>query len=516
MNERGDWSMGEMTLKQKIGQMIVAGFPTVELSEDMIRLIREYKVGNVILFSHNIESRNQLKELCDSIQRLVKEVTGEYAFITIDQEGGVVRRLPEGSVSIPGAMALAQTGDKVHAYEAALLTGQELRELGINFNLAPVLDINNNPDNPVIGVRSFGPDKAVVTEFGCAMVKGYLDAGIMCSVKHFPGHGDTAVDSHLSLPSIRKSYEELEQEELIPFIEAFRQGVTAVTLAHILFPRIEKEHLPVTMSETMIQGILRNRLGFEGLVISDGLERKAIKEYFGTASGAKNAIKAGVDLVLISHTAGLAAEAAREIERAVESGEIPISRIDDAVERILAYKRRYAVPNAASGKKSLKEPGKFIKSLFRDSIRFTNREMGYCHLLGENPVFLSCYAYRSTLASSRVMEDLLFAAYMQERFGGVSYSFSIDPDSKEINEILDKLIDKGYTNLVLGTYNGHLNRGQSSLAKELEKLKIPMAMAAFRNPYDLDEVGDGVDKIAAYEYSMQSFDAVVSLFKQCG
>jgi len=114
------------------------------------------------------------------------------------------------------------------------------------------------------------------------------------------------------------------------------------------------------------------------------------------------------------------------------------------------------------------------------------------------------------------MEDLLFAAYMQERFGGVSYSFSIDPDSKEINEILDKLIDKGYTNLVLGTYNGHLNRGQSSLAKELEKLKIPMAMAAFRNPYDLDEVGDGVDKIAAYEYSMQSFDAVVSLFKQCG
>lgn len=259
MAERGDVSMMEMTLKQKIGQMMVAGFPAGELSEEMIGLVREYKVGNVILFSHNIESRDQLRVLCDSIQKLVKEETGEYAFITIDQEGGVVRRLPEGSVNIPGAMALAQTGDKENAYEAALLTGQELRELGINFNLAPVLDINNNPDNPVIGVRSFGPNSAIVTEYGCEMVKGYLDSGIMCSVKHFPGHGDTAVDSHLSLPCIGKSYEELEKEELIPFKEAFRRGAPAVTLAHILFPRIEKENLPVTMSETMIQGILRKK-----------------------------------------------------------------------------------------------------------------------------------------------------------------------------------------------------------------------------------------------------------------
>ncbi|WP_024345562.1 beta-N-acetylhexosaminidase [Lacrimispora indolis] len=505
--------MREKTLKQKIGQMIVAGFPAGELSKDMIRLVREHQVGNVILFSHNIESRDQLKGLCDSIQRMIKEETGEYAFITIDQEGGVVRRLPEGSVNIPGAMALAQTGDKEHAYEAALLTGQELRELGINFNLAPVLDINNNPHNPVIGVRSFGPDSAVVTEYGCEMVKGYLDSGIMCSVKHFPGHGDTAVDSHLSLPCIQKSYEELEQEELIPFKEAFRHGAAAVTLAHILFPRIEKENLPVTMSETMIQGILRNRLGFQGLVISDCLEMNAIKEYFGTALGAKKAIMAGVDLLFISHTADLAAEAAREIEKAVESGEIPMSRIDDAVERILAYKRRYGSTNTDIGKKSQKDPGKFVKSLYRDSIRFTNRGKGYCHLLGENPVFLSCYAYRSTLASSRVMEDLLFASFMQERFGGDSYSFSIDPDTGEINGILEKVKSKGYTDLVLGTYNGHLNRGQSVLAKELEKLEIPMVMAAFRNPYDLDEVGDEVDKIAAYEYSRQSFEAVVPLLK---
>ena len=190
------------------------------------------------------------------------------------------------------------------------------------------------------------------------------------------------------------------------------------------------------------------------------------------------------------------------------------SRINDAVGRILAYKKKYASPNADTGKKSGKEPEQFVKSLFRDSIRFTNRKRGYSHLLGENPVFLSCYAYRSTLASSRLMDDLLFAVFMQKRFGGDAYSFSINPDSGEINEILEKVRSKGYTNLVLGTHNGHLNRGQSSLAKELEKLKIPMVMAAFRNPYDLDEVGDGVDKIAAYEYSIQSIEAVVPLFKK--
>lgn len=510
-----------MTLKQKIGQLIVAGFQTETMSEEFVQLVKEQKIANTILFSYNTKSEEKIKTLCDSIQKLVKEETGTYAFITIDQEGGVVTRLPKESVNIPGAMALAQIGDTEKAYQAALLTGYELSELGINFNLAPVLDINSNPDNPVIGVRSFGSDSKVVTEYGCEMVRGYLDAGIMCSVKHFPGHGDTAVDSHLSLPCITKDYAELEQEELVPFKEAIKHGVTAVTLAHILFPKIENNKIPVTMSEKMIQGILREQLGFQGLVISDCLEMNAIKEYFGTAVGAKNAIKAGVDMIFISHTANLVVEAVKEIEKAVESGEIPMSRIDDAVNKILTYKKNYANPKKEIQKEDVikhtmkLERKEYVKALFQESIQFRNREKGYRHKLGKLPLFLSCGAYRSTLASSSIEEELQFADYMQNRFGGETVSFTVNPDRKEIIRIMEKVTSENHTNLVLGTYNGHLNRGQIMLAKELEALKIPMLMAALRNPYDLDEVGDVVDKIAAYEYTEQSFEAMIPLMNRC-
>lgn len=505
-------NLDTMTLKQKIGQLIVAGFPTETMSEEFVQLVKEHKIANTILFSYNTPSEEKIEVLCDSIQKLVKEETGTYAFITIDQEGGVVTRLPKESINIPGAMALAQIGDKEKAYQAALLTGYELRKLGINFNLAPVLDINSNPDNPVIGVRSFGSDSKVVTEYGCEMVRGYLDAGIMCSVKHFPGHGDTAVDSHLSLPCITKDYAELKQEELVPFQEAIKCGATAVTLAHILFPKIENGKIPVTMSEKMIQGLLREQLGFQGLVISDCLEMNAIKEYFGTAVGAKNAIKAGVDMIFISHTANLVVEAVKEIEKAVESGEIPMSRIDDAVRKILTYKKIYANPKQHLIKDEKQQDRKeYVKALFRESIQFRNREKGYCHKLGKLPLFLSCGAYRSTLASSSVEEELQFSAYMQDRFDGEAVSFSVDPDRREIVRIMEKVTSENYTNIILGTYNGHLNHGQIMLAKELEGLKIPMLMAALRNPYDLDEVSDAVDKIAVFEYSEQSFEGIVSL-----
>ncbi len=510
-----------MSLKQKIGQLIVAGFPSETMSEEFVQLVKEHKIANTILFSYNTPSEEKVEALCDSIQKLVKEETGGYAFITIDQEGGVVTRLPKESVNIPGAMALAQIGDKEKAYEAALLTGYELKRLGINFNLAPVLDINSNPDNPVIGVRSFGSDSKVVTEYGCKMVRGYLDAGIMCSLKHFPGHGDTTVDSHLSLPCITKDYTELEQEELVPFQEAMKCGATAVTLAHILFPKIENEKIPATMSEKIIQGIVRKKFGFQGLVISDCLEMNAIKEYFGTAVGAKNAIKAGVDMIFISHTASLVVEAIKEIEEAVISGEIPISRIDDAVRRIITYKEIYANTKTdiriedVIKDKVRQDRKEYVKELFQESIQYRNREKGYCHKIGKLPLFLSCGAYRSTMASSDVEEELLFSAYMQDRFGGEAVSFTVNPDCSEIVRIMEKATSKHYTNLILGTYNGHLNRGQIMLAKELEGLKISMLMVALRNPYDLDEVSDAIDKIAAFEYSEQSFEGIVPLICRC-
>lgn len=509
-----------MTLREKIGQMIVTGFVGEAMSGGFVELVREYKVANTILFSYNCKSRSQLKTLCTSIQTLVRKETGTDAFITMDQEGGVVARLPEDSLHVPGAMAIAAAGDVKRAYLAALYSGRELKRLGVNFNLAPVLDINSNDKNPVIGVRSFGSEEKTVSEYGCAMVRGYLDAGVLCSVKHFPGHGDTAVDSHVSLPCVDKSYEELKGFELIPFQCAIQEGATAVTLAHILFPQIERTKIPATMSAVIIQDILRGDLGFSHLIVSDCMEMDAIKKYYGTVQGAKKAVKAGVDLIFISHTAQRAKEAVLAIEQAVESGEIPLARIDEAVEKILKFKKLYASQNGRearenteleSGEKKLAMEQEFCRQLTGKTVHYTNREAGYCHKLGNAPVFLGCGAYRSTLASNKVEGDLLFPEYFSRKLRGDGILFSVQPDENEVTELLERVRKGNYTDVVAATYNGHLNKGQIDFIKRLAGLGLPMVLAALRNPNDLDFVDDRVDKIAAYEYSECVFERIEDL-----
>lgn len=243
-----------MDLREQIGQRLVTGFPGTELTEDFRRMVREYKISNVILFRENITDCAQLKQLCGEIQALVRRETGHGAFITADQEGGLVTRLPGDAVNVPGAMAIAATGDPENAYRAGLLTGRELRALGVNFDLAPSVDVNSNPENPVIGARSYGDTPQQVSRYANRMIRGLLDGGVLCSAKHFPGHGDTDTDSHLALPCVDKSMEELERTELLPFREAVRAGVPAVMTTHILFPQLEPEHLPATMSRRIMTG----------------------------------------------------------------------------------------------------------------------------------------------------------------------------------------------------------------------------------------------------------------------
>ena len=198
----------------------------------------------------------------------------------------MVTRLAPDAVNVPGNMAIAATGRIGDAYTAASITARQLRGVGVNFNLAPVLDVNSNRRNPVIGVRSFGDDAARVAALAREAVRGYADAGVLCCGKHFPGHGDTAVDSHLGLPCIDKPLAELEETELLPFRAAIESGIPAIMSSHILFPQIEKENVPATMSATIMRGILRGRLGFNGLTLSDCMVMDAIRKHYGTADGA--------------------------------------------------------------------------------------------------------------------------------------------------------------------------------------------------------------------------------------
>src|SRR5690554_5101834 len=304
LNYMKKFDINKLTTQEKIGQLIVAGFHGTTVGPEIENLIREYKVGNILLFSRNIESAAQLFKLNQDLQKIAMETFGIPLYITIDQEGGMVTRIFEDGTFFPGAMTIAATNSVDYAYKIGDLMGKELIDLGINMNLAPVLDVNNNPKNPVIGVRSYSDNAEVVADFGTAYVKG-LQETILATAKHFPGHGDTNVDSHLALPKVDYPIERLESIELVPFKRAIKEGIHAIMSSHIDFPAFTENGLPTTLSEKCLTTFLREDLGFEGLIVTDGMEMKAVQDHYGTVEACLMAVQAGANQVCICHTEAL-------------------------------------------------------------------------------------------------------------------------------------------------------------------------------------------------------------------
>ncbi|HLL79961.1 MAG TPA: glycoside hydrolase family 3 N-terminal domain-containing protein, partial [Ktedonobacteraceae bacterium] len=228
-----------LTLDEQVGQIVMAGFHGTSPSPEILDLVQRHHVGSVLLFSRNIRDAEQVFELTARLQAAARDAGHRSPLlIALDQENGIVQRLGDAATIFPGNMALGATRSKELAFQVAQATGRELRALGINFNLAPVVDVNNNPANPVIGARSFGEDAQLVAGMGAAMVRGYREAGVIACLKHFPGHGDTAVDSHLALPTIPHSPDRLDALELVPFRSGMQAGAESVMIAHVAFPSL--------------------------------------------------------------------------------------------------------------------------------------------------------------------------------------------------------------------------------------------------------------------------------------
>src|SRR5438876_5436886 len=336
-----------MSLEEQIGQVLMVGFWGNTPSQEIIDLIQHYHAGSIILLSRNVRAAQQVLELTRSLQMIAKQAGHPYPLlIAIEQENGIVQRLGEGATIFPGNMALGAIDSEEIAYKVALATGQELKALGINMNLAPVVDVNNNPANPVIGVRSFGEDAQQVARLGAAMVKGYHAAGILTCLKHFPGHGDTAVDSHLALPTIPYPLERLEALELLPFRSGIKAGAESVMIAHISVPALTQQNiLPATLSSSIVQGLLRGKLGFNGAILSDCMEMKAISETFGTERAAVMALQAGIDLVLVSHHYTRQRGSIEAIQAALQAHELSPRAVQQAAERVLRLKASYLSRN---------------------------------------------------------------------------------------------------------------------------------------------------------------------------
>ncbi|MDL2293905.1 glycoside hydrolase family 3 protein [Ruminococcaceae bacterium OttesenSCG-928-D13] len=505
-------SLNGMSLRQKIGQMLVTGFPGTETDLAFEALVREYKVGNIILFRRNQRDMAQLETLCQSLAAFMEAETGLPPFITSDEEGGVVSRLPADMAKMPSAMAQAALGDAARVEEAARLTARELLGVGINFNLAPVLDVNSNPENPVIGVRSYGATAEAAAQYALAAFEGYRQEGILTTGKHFPGHGDTNTDSHLALPVVEKSLEELEGLELVPFRAAIKAGIPAITIAHVLFPALEARRVPATMSHTIITGLLRQAMGFEGLVISDCMEMDAIKRFYGVDKGTVEAVKAGMDLVFISHTPTEVEGAVHALEQAVDSGELPMARIDDAVGRIMEYKRRYIHPGQKVSSGEMAGLRSFATKFTSDAIAASCPVGQGSFALGGAPLFVSPLRSHVTLVSNVVNGDYSFAGAMQQRFGGEAFVMGMEPDEEEQAHILK--LAAGCSSLVLGTVNGNAYPAQLRLAGALAKTGIPLACVALRNPFEIELLPEGVFRLALYEYAPETVELAMDYFKK--
>lgn len=500
------------TMLYKAGQRLVTGFDGLTLPRETIDAIRRFKIANIILFQRNIGTPAQVRALCANIQDVIASETGHPAFITIDQEGGMVSRLSDSSAAVtPGAQALAATGKPENAYQVGRIIGEELSALGINFNLAPDMDINSNPDNPVIGVRSFGDTPEIVSTYGAQMLRGLREGGVLCCAKHFPGHGDTDVDSHLSLPAIHKSAEALKAWELRSFEAAIAAGVPAIMTSHILFPALEDAHYPATMSRRIISDILRGEMGFSGLVLSDCMMMGAIAKMFGTAPGVLAAIKAGVDLVFVSHDAALAGKAIEIILEACDTGEIDAAEFGASHERILAAKAK--LPKALPPLDTVGSPAhrEIVERIMREAITAVPGPDTKLPALGSDPLFCACYPYCATGAFNPSADDFHFALHMARHIGGTGIVSAINPDADEIESILRQV--PGHSAIVLGTYDALTNPGQLRLREALAQTGLPMVSVALFNPYDLRDLPPGVVGLASYEYDPLALSALADVLQ---
>ena len=334
--------------------LLCVGLASTTMDND-IRSLLDRGVGGVILFARNVESPQQVAQLCCDLKRYANRPL----LIMIDHEGGATVRLREGFTCLPSMRALGRTGDVQLARQVGAIIGSELKAVGIDFALAPVMDVDSNPDNPVIGPRSLSADPGRVAQMGCALIAGIQSQGVAACAKHFPGHGDTAQDSHLDLPHLPHDMARLEQIELLPFRAATQANVAAIMSAHIVFEAIDSAR-PATLSRAVLQGVLRERIGYEGVLISDCMEMKAIADpdnHGGDAPPREHVpaavvagIAAGLDLALVSHTAELAHAAIDRLEEQVTNGRAFASRIKASQERVTQMMASYvAQPNANPG-----------------------------------------------------------------------------------------------------------------------------------------------------------------------
>ena len=326
------------SIRRDIGQLLIGSLPGTTITPELRSLAREFQLGGVILFARNIEVPEQVAELSHDLQTLATELP---LWVSVDQEGGRVARLRAPFTEWPPMAVLGRSGDVALASRFAAALAAELRAVGITLDYAPVLDIHTNPKNPIIGDRALAESAEAVATLGAAIIKGLQGNGVAACGKHFPGHGDTSADSHLELPLVEHPPDRIRRVECVPFREAIRAGVAFIMTAHVLVPSFDDEK-PATLSPRIVRALLREELDYDGVILSDDLEMKAIAKTWEPPEAAVQAVAAGCDgLLVCSGDVGTQVATLEALVHAVEDGTIPYGRLEDALKRHRRAKERF-------------------------------------------------------------------------------------------------------------------------------------------------------------------------------
>ncbi|KAL9551556.1 hypothetical protein PS6_004951 [Mucor atramentarius] len=511
--------MTKTDLQHDVGQLLMCGFHGLEATEGILDLIRHHNLGSIIFFSRNIESPKQLQRLTHTLQTAAKEAGHTRPLlIAVDQENGVVRRLGSSGTYLPGSMALGAIDSTSAAYQVATATAKELLALGINWNLAPSMDVNNNALNPVIGVRSFGENPHLVAELGLAQVEAYHRHRVATSIKHFPGHGDTATDSHLGVPVIDKSLDELAQTELVPFTQCINaQGdahPTSVMIGHIALPQIiAEENRPASISSEIATDLLRKKLSYQGIIITDCLEMDAVKDTVGSARGAVMALQAGNDISMLSHTLSFQQDAFKLLGQAIQDGTLNEDALSASLDRVAALKDRFLSWDVALRNQDLADVG--CKAHLELSDRLYNKV----------PTVVCDQQQYLPIKPSQDDKILFLAA-------DVPLTLAIDSEAEPFNSMYDSLhrrhanteyiifkqdtpdltdAIKSADIVIVGTANGNLHPFQADLVQLASLHAKKLIVIAVINPYDLMAFPSISTYLVTYEYTPPAHEAAARL-----
>ncbi len=501
-----------MTLEEKVAQMFVVGFNATELPDRYAQLITDRSVGSLILFTRNIKNPDQVRALTSAAQAAARQSRlGLPLAISIDQEGGTVVRMAEsdGFTHPPGNMALGAADDETLTYGSARVAAAELRAIGVNWNYAPVLDVNNNGLNPVIGVRSYGSSPDLVTRHGLAAVRGYQAGGVAPCGKHFPGHGDTTVDSHLALPVIPHSRERLEAVEFAPFRAAVKAGIDSIMTAHVFFPALEPNPgLPATLSHNVLTGLLRQEMGFDGVICTDCLEMKAIADNYTPEQTVLMAVEAGADALLVSHAYEKQVAMLDALVEAVRSGRISGERVAESAYRMVRMKLARNMQVDPDGATGTPEHLAVARAVARKAVTVA-WGADQLPLKGKVTLVLPRVIWFAQVEDSRTVLSTLLSTLSEAGLEVEAIDCPISMDGQDASE-LARQVGPGGT-VVFGAVGTGRNPLQAEFAAQLAEEGCRVIVVARRMPYDLKYYPAAVAGIAAYDDSPAMQQAVGEL-----